>query len=70
MRAPPPNVAAVVGADGADDGIGAAGRELVRHVAELRQRLRPVCRDWDESDFEALVRQIAHTKMRWAERGP
>ena len=43
--------------------------QLARHVAELRSRLRPVCRDWDEASFEALVIDIARSKVRWAQAG-
>ena len=47
----------------------AADPQLARHVAELRSRLRPVCRDWDEATFEVLVLIIAQSKVRWAEAG-
>ena len=43
--------------------------QLAQHVAELRSRLRPVCRDWDEATFEALVLSIARSKVRWAREG-
>ena len=36
-------------------------------VADLVRRLRPVCRDWDDAEFEALVHRIAQMKVRWAE---
>jgi hypothetical protein len=44
-----------------------ADARLERHVADLRTRLRPVCRDWDAAAFEALVLRIAQTKVRWAD---
>ena len=37
-----------------------------RHVADLRTRLRPICRDSDAAAFEALVLCIAQTKVRFA----
>lgn len=49
-------------ADGADP-------ELAHLVDELRSRLRPVCRDWKEAEFEALVHVIARSKVRWARAG-
>jgi hypothetical protein len=39
---------------------------LARYVADLKTRLWPICRDWDEAAFEALVLRIARTKMGWA----
>jgi hypothetical protein len=39
---------------------------LARHVADLKTRLRPICRDWDEAAFEALVLRMVRTKMSWA----
>ncbi len=53
------------GAVAAAAGEGADAR-LERHVADLRTRLRPICRDWDEAAFEALVLRMARTKVRWA----
>lgn len=44
-----------------------ADPRLARHVAELRVRLRPLCRDWDAAAFEALLLSIAQTKVRWAD---
>ena len=40
-------------------------------VAQIAQRLRPVCAGWDEPRFQALVQQIARTKVQWgdADRG-
>jgi hypothetical protein len=43
-----------------------ADARLARHVAALRTRLRPICRDWDAAAFEALVLRIARTKVAWA----
>jgi hypothetical protein len=69
-------VRSVTGGDG--DGVGAPPAEaparppadprLALVVAELRRRLRPVCRDWADPEFEALVHRIARTKLRWADR--
>jgi hypothetical protein len=39
---------------------------LERLAADLRVRLRPVCRDWSDADFEALVRDVARFKARWS----
>jgi hypothetical protein len=39
---------------------------LAGHVADLKTRLRPICRDWDEAAFEALVLHMARTKVAWA----
>jgi hypothetical protein len=36
---------------------------------DIRQRLGPICRDWREDDFEAVVHRIARMKMRWIELG-
>ena len=38
-------------------------------LADLRARLRPVLGDMPPDAFEALVREIAETKLRWADRG-
>ena len=46
---------------------GEADPRLARYVAELRTRLRPICADWDEAAFEALVLCMAQTKVRWAD---
>ena len=35
--------------------------------AELRMRLRAVCGDWQDGEFDALVRHMARTKVAWAE---
>ena len=43
-----------------------AAQWMAMLVADLRQRLRPVCHDWDDQEFEALVRRIARIKARWA----
>ena len=43
----------------------AADPRVARHLVDLRSRLRPICRDWDEAAFEALVLEIAWTKVRW-----
>ena|SRR5690349_6393516 len=34
---------------------------------DLRRRLRPVCRDWDDADFEAVIERIAGIKARWTD---
>lgn len=47
-------------------GSGTAG-ELARLAAEIAARVRPACRDWCDAEFDALVRKIARTKLRWAE---
>jgi hypothetical protein len=39
---------------------------LARYVADLKTRLWPICRDWDEVAFEALVLRMARTKVAWA----
>lgn len=36
-------------------------------VARIAERLRPVCHDWDEARFQALVRQVARVKVQWGE---
>ena len=36
-------------------------------VADLRRRLHPVCRDWDEGAFESLIREVARRKLRWTD---
>jgi hypothetical protein len=33
-------------------------------VLDVRRRLRPVCVDWGEAEFETLVQRIARTKLR------
>ena len=40
---------------------------VVPLVAELRRRLRPACRGWDEAAFEALLHHMARTKLRWTD---
>lgn len=35
------------------------------YADDVRQRLRHICCDWSERDFEDLVRQIARMKVRW-----
>jgi hypothetical protein len=71
MRAVPPERARAGGADRPGDGTstGPANPGLARQVAELSARLRPVCQDWGEAEFEALVLHIARMKVRWAEAG-
>ena len=34
---------------------------------DLRFRLRRVCPDWAEDEFEALVQRITRMKLRWME---
>ena len=60
---PPPYAPPVVesAAPGADPCLAAM-------VADLTRRLRPVCADLEDGAFERLVLQIAHVKIRWAER--
>jgi hypothetical protein len=36
-------------------------------VARLTERLRPVCADWDETRFQAIVLHIARTELRWGD---
>ncbi len=55
-------------------GRGAPGQELtdarLSLVADdLRQRLRSVCGEWSEAEFENVVQLIARTKVRWADGG-
>lgn len=40
---------------------------IARFADDLRERLRHVCGDWEEVEFEALVQQIARMKLRWAD---
>jgi hypothetical protein len=40
---------------------------LAALVLDVRRRLRPVCVDWGEAEFESLVHRIARTKLRWRE---
>jgi hypothetical protein len=43
---------------------------LARHARladDIRERLHPVCADWDPRRFEALVHRIARMKARWAD---
>jgi hypothetical protein len=70
MRAVPPEALPASGADGSGDGSAPVDPALVRQIAELRGRLRPVCRDWGEAEFEAVVHRIARRKVRWDEAGP
>lgn len=50
----------------AGGGVPAADR-LTPLVTDLQRRLRPLCRDWDEAEFDALVDRIARCKLRWAD---
>ena len=34
---------------------------------DIRYRLAPVCSDWSEREFEAVVQRIARMKVRWRE---
>ena len=36
-----------------------------RLLVELRTRLRPVCRGWQDAEFETLVHDVARVKFRW-----
>ena len=58
--APPPELPARLGLEDGDP-------RFPLLVAQVADRLRPVCRDWDESRFQALVRQVARVKVRWGE---
>jgi hypothetical protein len=59
--------------DGASSGAapkpdrGAQDPRLALHAADLRSRLRHVCRDWKEDDFEEVVQRMARMKVRWSE---
>lgn len=39
-------------------------------AADVRRRLRPSCKEWDDAEFEGLVLHIARMKVRWAAAGP
>jgi hypothetical protein len=39
---------------------------LARLAADVATRLRPVCSDLPAAEFDALVRDIARIKLRWA----
>ena len=62
---PPPRPYAPPVVQGAAPG---ADPRLAAVVADLTRRLRPVCADLEDGAFERLVLQIAHVKLRWAER--
>jgi hypothetical protein len=47
------------GGGGGMPNVGPADARRALLVAELRERLRPACRDWGEADFETLVQRIA-----------
>ena len=32
---------------------------------DIRERLAPICSEWSEHDFEAVVQRIARIKLRW-----
>jgi hypothetical protein len=59
--------------DGADNtgatGGATADTRLAAMTASLASRLRAVCRERDDSEFDALAARIAQTKLRWADRG-
>ena len=55
MTPPPPAAATGAPADVRFD----------RLLVELRTRLRPVCRGWEDAAFETLVRDVARVKFRW-----
>ena len=40
-----------------------------RMAADVRRRLEPSCRHWDNDEFDALVERIAEMKTRWIELG-
>ncbi len=77
MRARRPEGSGIGGEDGAaaesgdgpvagtGEGTGDADPRLARRVAELRTRLRSVCREWTEPEFEALLHRIARMQVRW-----
>ena len=66
MRTPPPDEPGSSGAGEAGHAENADPR-LASQVAELSMRLRAVCADWREAEFDALVQRIARTKLRWAD---
>ena len=77
MRAQRPEESGISGDDGAAGssdgtvaGTGDADARFACHVAELRTRLRWVCREWREPEFEALLHRIALTKVRWDDAPP
>jgi hypothetical protein len=47
----------------------AAPARLLGYAEDVRRRLRPVCSDWREDEFELVVTQIALTKVRWEDSG-
>jgi hypothetical protein len=67
LHAPPP-VAPVYAPAVAQRAPGAADPRLAAAVSDLTRRLRPVCAHLEDGAFERLVLQIAHVKLRWAER--
>jgi hypothetical protein len=48
-----------------DPGSDDSDPSLTLLVAELAERLRPVCSHWDEPSFQALVHRMARLKRRW-----
>ena len=58
MTAPGSNVPAGPG--------GAPDRLFALLLGDLRSRLRTVCRDWSDAEFERLLLDIAAVKHRWA----
>ena len=40
---------------------------IALYADDVRRRLRHICCDWSEPDFEALVLQIARMKVRWSD---
>ncbi len=51
------------------DGAGPEERDprFAQLVADLAERLRPACAQWDEVAFQTLVRRIARLKLRWGD---
>jgi hypothetical protein len=68
---PPDRVTHADGPASLLDGNGAASANarVALLVGDLRRRLRPACRDWEEAEFEAVIQQIARIKLRWTDAG-
>ena len=50
---------------GIDTGPEDGDPRFVSLVAQVARRLRPSCAEWEEQEFQALVRRIARMKVRW-----
>jgi hypothetical protein len=55
--------------DIADREQSAADFQVALVANDVRRRLRPVCDDWDDAEFETLVQRIAEIKSRWRDAG-